>query len=109
AITGASATNTVTFDGGTGNAATRVISNSNGNYVVEFNGCSYVQFKNLTITNTTSGGNNASCIWFNGATSTTPVTNCKLQNCNINSGFFAALGFGSWYATYFSSSAGSTT
>ncbi|MCZ7556704.1 MAG: hypothetical protein M5R41_09925 [Bacteroidia bacterium] len=52
AITGASSTNTITFDGGAGNAATRILqynTASQGDYVLKLNGADYFRFKNLTI------------------------------------------------------------
>ena len=52
AITGASATNTITFDGGTGNAATRVLTytaTTAYSPTVTLNGADYLIFKNLTI------------------------------------------------------------
>lgn len=58
AILGTSATNTVNFDGGTGNAATRILTFSStlstANYTVNLNGANYVRFKNMTI-NATNG------------------------------------------------------
>lgn len=54
AITGTSATNTVTFDGGAGNAATRIITGNiqNGGATFALNGCQYVTLRNLSIINT---------------------------------------------------------
>ncbi|MFI5222426.1 MAG: hypothetical protein ACHQK8_08880, partial [Bacteroidia bacterium] len=56
AITGASATNTVTFDGGAGNAATRILqyaaTSTTDGHTLRFNSCSYITFQNLTIQNT---------------------------------------------------------
>ena len=52
AIAGASPTNTITFDGGTGNAATRVLTYSTPsqyNFVLKLDGADYLRFKNLTI------------------------------------------------------------
>ncbi|HOJ05853.1 MAG TPA: BNR-repeat neuraminidase N-terminal domain-containing protein, partial [Bacteroidota bacterium] len=57
AITGASSTNTITFDGGAGNAASRVITyNMATSYgsVITLDGADYVKFKNLTINSTNS-------------------------------------------------------
>ncbi|MBP9186530.1 MAG: hypothetical protein KBG11_05510, partial [Bacteroidia bacterium] len=53
-ITGVSATNTITFDGGAGNASTRVITNTTATsaataYTVRINNLQYVTLKNLTI------------------------------------------------------------
>ncbi|MCB2205348.1 T9SS type A sorting domain-containing protein [bacterium] len=55
-IAGASSVNTITFDGGTGNAASRIITASVGQYraVVEMDGVDYVQFRNLTVNSTNS-------------------------------------------------------
>ncbi len=55
-ITGANTTNTITFDGGAGNASTRIItfagtSNTNA-HTIQLNGTSYINFRNLTIQNT---------------------------------------------------------
>ncbi|MEI7978717.1 MAG: T9SS type A sorting domain-containing protein [Bacteroidota bacterium] len=55
-ITGASAINNITFDGGNGNASTRIITSStNSGATLLLNGCKYYTFKNLTITNSVSG------------------------------------------------------
>ncbi|MDT8324549.1 MAG: BNR-repeat neuraminidase N-terminal domain-containing protein, partial [Bacteroidota bacterium] len=57
AISGASAANTVTFDGGTGNAATRILTNnvtSTYGAIVLLNGADYVRFRNLSIVSTNS-------------------------------------------------------
>ncbi|MDZ4758840.1 MAG: GEVED domain-containing protein, partial [Bacteroidota bacterium] len=61
AITGASATNTITFNGGSGNASTRILTFpstvSTANYTVNLSGAKYIRFFNMTITasNTTYG------------------------------------------------------
>ncbi len=61
-ISGTSATNTITFNGGSGNAATRVLSygyTSTANYgIVDLNGADYITFKNITVKST-----NASYGW----------------------------------------------
>ncbi|MFZ1731678.1 MAG: hypothetical protein WBQ23_15600, partial [Bacteroidota bacterium] len=58
-IAGANAVNRITFDGGAGNAATRVLQYNcgSGDYVWRFYGADYITVKNLTIksTNTTYG------------------------------------------------------
>ncbi len=59
-IVGASSTNTITFDGGAGNASTRILQYScpaQYDRVVMLNGADYVRFRNLTIraTGTTYG------------------------------------------------------
>ncbi len=51
-IAGASSTNTITFDGGAGNAATRILTHTTPttySRVVTFDGADYVRFKNLTV------------------------------------------------------------
>jgi hypothetical protein len=57
-ITGVSATNTITFNGGSGNASTRILQFAFGsltNYaVVDLNGADYVTFRNLTIKSTST-------------------------------------------------------
>jgi PKD repeat protein len=79
-ITGASATNTVTFDGGAGNAATRILtyaapSNIDA-YTLRFNNTNFVTVRNLTIRNTgTSAGLGVSIY---GTT-----TNCTLARCIV--------------------------
>ncbi|MBE0644554.1 MAG: hypothetical protein IH600_10785 [Bacteroidetes bacterium] len=57
AIAGASATNTVTFNGGTGNAASRIITHNVGTSyqsVITLDGADHVKFKNLTVNSTNS-------------------------------------------------------
>ncbi|MDT8323148.1 MAG: right-handed parallel beta-helix repeat-containing protein, partial [Bacteroidota bacterium] len=54
-FSGVSATNTVTFDGGSGNAATRVLTYAitwNYGAVLTLDGADYVRFRNLTIAST---------------------------------------------------------
>jgi hypothetical protein len=79
-IVGASATNTVTFDGGTGNAASRIITYSipaAGGSVITLNGADYVRLKNLTVnsTNATYGY----CILFTNKADYNEVSNCVLN------------------------------
>ncbi len=77
-ISGASATNTITFDGGNGNASTRVLTASTTSalpYVLRFNGSSYVTFRNMTIRST--GTTDA---W---VTHFLDGTNNRLNNCII--------------------------
>ena len=82
-INGTSPTNTVLFDGGYGNAATRIISSSvNTAPALIFNNCAYVTVRNLTIATTTA--NSQGVIFTN---SSTTVPTCKantLSNCIIN-------------------------
>jgi hypothetical protein len=56
-ITGASSVNTITFDGGTGNASTRILRYNTSNlndYVLRLNGADYFRFTNMTIRSTGS-------------------------------------------------------
>ena len=51
-VAGVSATNTITFDGGAGNAASRIITKSvSSSYqsVITLDGADYFKFKNLTV------------------------------------------------------------
>ena len=56
AISGASSTNTITFEGGNGNAATRILtfaaSTSNARYTLRFNNCQFITVRNITIQTT---------------------------------------------------------
>ena len=52
-VLGASATNTITFNGGTGNASTRTLTTSTPNsydFVLRLDGADYITIRNLTIT-----------------------------------------------------------
>ena len=81
-IAGSSATNTITFDGGNGNKATRIISVSNASQAaVLINNCKYVGFRNLTITNTGTGPVGVGII---GNGTNNNGTGCFVNNCNIN-------------------------
>lgn len=127
-ITGSSSTNTVTFDGGTGNAATRILTynaNSSANYTVRLGGVNYIKFKNLTInaTNATygtalsiSGSSTTDSFYnviFNSVVTTTNSNNISVisstsgnnrfmyfDTCKINNGA---------YGSYFTSSGSSTS
>jgi hypothetical protein len=58
AITGASSTNTITFDGGIGNTSTRVLqfagTATTNAHTLRFNGSSYINFRNITIKGTSA-------------------------------------------------------
>ncbi|MEI6595380.1 MAG: GEVED domain-containing protein, partial [Bacteroidota bacterium] len=77
-ISGASATNTITFNGGTGNASTRIITYtaiSGAPYTVRMDGANYVTYKNFTIRGTST--TDAWVVHFlNG-------TNNRVNNCVI--------------------------
>ncbi|MFI5221746.1 MAG: hypothetical protein ACHQK8_05435, partial [Bacteroidia bacterium] len=79
-IPGSSAVNTITFDGGNGNASTRIITYSaaSTSYPTFFiNGAKYVTVRNLTISGTGASYGFGVLI---GAGS----TGCKINNCVIN-------------------------
>ncbi len=78
-VPGASATNTVTFDGGTGNAATRVLTYSHtaDGAVVMLDGADYLRFRNLTIRAT--GSQDGSAIWFTNDADYNIVEDCILE------------------------------
>jgi hypothetical protein len=80
AITGASSTNTITFDGGVGNAATRIITYdvpSAYQAVITLNGASYFRFKNLTITSTNAS--NGYGFLFTNSSDYNQITNCVIN------------------------------
>lgn len=80
-IVGSSATNTITFDGG--NAANTVITSSNQNAAtLIINQCSYINLRNLTITNTYTGS--CSGIGIVGNTMSSAGTGCTVKNCTVN-------------------------
>lgn len=81
-IMGVSSTNTITFDGGSGNAATRILSFATGasgsglSHVLRFNNCSFITFRNMTIRS--SGTSEAWTVHFmNG-------TNNRIVNCIVD-------------------------
>jgi len=81
AISGVSSTNTITFDGGTGNAATRILTSAgttaSNAYTLRLNGSPYVRFKNLTIRN--SGGSFANAVHIMGASHYAQIKNCVIE------------------------------
>jgi hypothetical protein len=82
AIPGVSAGNTVTFDGGNGNAATRIVTGLINTYgVIVLNGCSYVNIRNLTINNTSSSYGGGVVIV---GRSSLPTYSNSVKNCVIN-------------------------
>ena len=79
-IAGTSPVNTVSFDGGNGNAATRIITYSgvSTNYpTVNITNNPYIAFRNLTINNT--GTTYAFGVLITGSSNC-----CKISNCSIN-------------------------
>jgi hypothetical protein len=85
AIPGASATNTITFDGGTGNAATRIITYSvptSNASVITLDGADYVRFRNLTV-NSTHADYGYGFLLTN-STNSDPSNYNEISNCFIN-------------------------
>lgn len=82
-VTGSSATNTITFEGGEGNAATRIITgNRASNAIWVFNQCKYVKLRNITLINTYT----SSCgvvVFYNNTTSGWSSTSAPLGSCNM--------------------------
>jgi hypothetical protein len=79
-IPGTSATNTITFDGGTGNAATRIVTYSTPNandYVMQLNGADYIRLRNLTIRGT--GATNGWALHLTNQADYNEITNCDLE------------------------------
>jgi hypothetical protein len=78
-IAGAGATQTITFDGGTGNTATRIITSAiNTQYesVITLDGADYLRFRNLTVNSTGSYGY--------GFLFTNQASNNEISDCSIN-------------------------
>ena len=85
-ITGASATNTITFQSQSGNRANCILTNSGGsttNYIFELNNARYITIKNLTLsnTNTTFGCD----VRFAGSASYNTIQNCVLTGSTATS------------------------
>jgi len=82
AILGSSSTNTITFDGGAGNASTRILTYAStvntSPYVMRFNGCSYVNVKNIDIQASSSGNYGWGLHFYNGC-SNIIVNHCRIE------------------------------
>ncbi|HYG14859.1 MAG TPA: hypothetical protein VEC12_03830, partial [Bacteroidia bacterium] len=80
AVSGASATNTVTFDGGFGNADTRIVtysaSSATDAHVIRLDNSSYIHLKNLTFKNTGTSAGLGISIFGN-------ANNCEIVGCNV--------------------------
>ena len=85
-ITGASATNTITFDGGFGNVATRIMQNtatsSTDAHTLRFNSSSFITFKNITIK---SLGTNGIGVHFYLAANNIIIKQCSVLVSNASS------------------------
>ncbi len=84
AITGASATNTITFDGGLGNVASRIIqfsatSNTDA-HTLRFNSTSFITVRNLTIR---SLGTNGIGVHFFPGTNNVATSNITVKQCSV--------------------------
>ncbi|MBN1446283.1 MAG: T9SS type A sorting domain-containing protein [Bacteroidetes bacterium] len=79
-IPGASATSTITFDGGSGNAATRILTTSQSGIgaTLMLDGADYLRFRNLTITST--GLSYGTAVWFTGGADHNVIENCILES-----------------------------
>ncbi|HOJ05892.1 MAG TPA: BNR-repeat neuraminidase N-terminal domain-containing protein, partial [Bacteroidota bacterium] len=80
AITGASSTNTITFDGGSGNASTRILTysaTSTYSPTVALNGADYIRFKNLTIRSTNTSYGQA--ILFTNSADYNEISDCVIE------------------------------
>jgi len=88
-VTGASPVNTITFDGGNGNAATRIITgNIATSAVFIFNLCKYVNIRNLSITNTYTSNCGGVVVMGNAtadAGSKNSIKNCIISLPNVSS------------------------
>ncbi|MCB9045188.1 MAG: right-handed parallel beta-helix repeat-containing protein [Chitinophagales bacterium] len=88
-ISGASATNTITFEAENGSAATTTITNSNSssstssNHIFYFNGAKYVTVRNLTLTRTHS--TYACALRYAGAAQYNIVENCVMNGGGTSS------------------------
>ncbi|PLX25615.1 MAG: hypothetical protein C0600_11745, partial [Ignavibacteria bacterium] len=78
-IAGASATNTITFDGGSGNAASRILTTSHSSIgaTLMLDGADYLRFRNLTIRST--GSSYGTAVWFTGAADRNIIEDCILE------------------------------
>jgi trimeric autotransporter adhesin len=104
AITGASSTNTITFDGGAGNASTRVLQYSTPNqadYVLKLDGADYFRFRNLTIraTGTTYGFG----VLFTNQANYNHLIDCNIEVSTTSTNYYCIAvhaGNGTSYSTY---------
>ena len=80
-VSGASATNTITFDGGSNNPQITYNTTADLDYVIRLNRADYITFKNLTINNNGSEGLG---IHLASSSSNNPCENITIDNCTIN-------------------------
>jgi len=104
AISGASSTNTITFDGGIGNASTRVLQYSTPNqadYVLKLNGADYFRFKNLTIRAT--GSTYGFGVLFTNQANYNHLIDCNIEVSTTSTNYYCIAvhaGNGTSYSTY---------
>lgn len=96
-IPGISATNTVTFDGGTGNAATRIVTFSSScantnDHTLKIDNVPYLEFRNLKIINPYTGCYSIA-VHIYGSSHYTKIKNCILEvyNTTSSAGFIPLL------------------
>ena len=84
-INGLSAVNTLTFDGGNGNAASRILTfAATGQGVFMVNQVKYVNIRNLTITNSVTAGTACVGVALIGTSSSYNTTGCSVVGCIVN-------------------------
>lgn len=89
-IAGASSINTITFDGGTGNAATRILTfyttiNPANYAVLTLYGSEWIRIKNITVENTSTSADGWGILIWGTQLSATPVAdNNIISNCIVN-------------------------
>ncbi len=84
AITGASATNTITFQSGSQDSSAVILffvsTGASDNYVIKLDGADYIKINKVTIAN--AGASFSHCIYFLGAASNNSISNCILSGPN---------------------------
>ncbi|MFC1731204.1 right-handed parallel beta-helix repeat-containing protein, partial [candidate division KSB1 bacterium] len=89
-IPGTSATNTVTFQGTTGDSTDVILSygasSTTDNWVVLLNGVDFLTFKHMTIASTTTSSYARVVVFDNGADNNT-ITNCEIVSVAISSSY----------------------
>ena len=104
-IPGLSAVNTIVFDGGNGNATTRVLTNNSiSGAVIQISGQKYITIRNLTVTNQAA----MSGISFVGSVSNYNNTGCGVQGCIVNIPVQSGTSSAGWGIT-FSAGAGAAS
>ncbi len=84
AITGASATNTITFQSQSGTNTDVILSNApaSNNWIVRFNGADFISFRNITIENNSGSAGIGTVFYFENGTS--PSNNITIEGNIIN-------------------------